>query len=258
MRLSIAIIMAGLAQTAQATTMPIDLGSAASFAVLAGSTVNNSGSTVLTGDLGVSPGAAITGFGPGIVTGHTYSGGAVAAQAQSDLARAYTDAAAQTGAIDLTGVDLGGLTLTPGVYHFATSAQLTNSLTLNAQGDPNALFVFQIGSTLTTASGASVAFENGGSGGAVFWQVGSSATLGAGTAFAGSILALTSITLDSGATLAGRALARTGAVTLDTNQIAASAVPEPASWSLMLIGFGAVGGALRTRRSTTSFALRRA
>ena len=121
---------------------------------------------------------------------------------------------------NLTGQNLGGLTLTPGVYSFSSSAQLTGTLTLDAQGDPNALFVFQIGSTLTTASNSSVVFINGGQGNNTFWQVGSSATLGTGTAFTGNILALASITLTTGANIrCGRALARNGAVTQDHNNI---------------------------------------
>jgi hypothetical protein len=119
----------------------------------------------------------------------------------------------------LTGQDLGGMTLTPGVYCFASSAQLTGTLTLDAQGDPNAVFIFQTGSTLTTASGSSVLLINNASSCGVFWQVGSSATLGTGTSLAGSIVALTSITLNTGASVAGRALARNGAVTLDNNQV---------------------------------------
>ena len=139
------------------------LGTAANFAVLAGSTVTNTGPTVLTGGLGVSPGTAVTGFPPGAVTGGTiHAADAVAAQAQTDLTTAYTTAAGLTPTADLTGQDLGGLTLTPGVYHFASSAQLTGTLTLDSLGDPNAEFVFQIGSTLTTASNSHVVEINTG------------------------------------------------------------------------------------------------
>ena len=195
------------------------LGTAASFAVLAGSTATNTGDTVVTGDLGVWPGIAVTGFPPGIVTGTIYEADAIAQQAQSDLTTAYDDLAGQACDLDLTDQDLGGLTLTPGVYCFDTSAQLTGVLELDAEGDPDAVFVFRIGSTLTTASNSSVSMLNSADPCNVFWQVGSSATLGTDTAFAGSILALTSITLNTGADIDGRALARNGAVTMDTNRI---------------------------------------
>jgi type VI secretion system secreted protein VgrG len=227
----------------------ITLGTAGDFAVLAGSTVTNTGPTVIQGgNVGVSPGSAITGFTPGSVVNPytTHAGDAVALQAQNDLTTAYNAAAGLAPTQDLTGQDLGGLTLTSGVYFFSSSAQLTGTLTLNNQGDPNALFVFQIGSTLTTASNSSVVTINGGPlstpGCDVFWQVGSSATLGTGTAFEGHILALTSITMNTGATiLDGSALARNGAVTLDSNTITncISAVPEPSS--VALIGIGAMG-----------------
>ena len=203
----------------------ITLGTAGNFAVLAGSTVTNTGPSFIDGgDVGVSPGSAITGFPPGgVVPPYTmHAADAVATQAQSDLTIAYDAAAGLSRTQDLTGQDLGGLTLVPGVYSFSSSAQLTGTLTLDAQGDPNAQFVFQIGSTLTTASLSSVRTINGGStpGCTVFWQVGSSATLGTHTAFQGHILALTSITLNTGASiLDGSALARNGAVTLDTDHI---------------------------------------
>jgi hypothetical protein len=203
----------------EALTIAPSLGSAAAFAVLGGSTVTNTGSSVVTGDLGVSPGLAITGFPPGLVSGATHAGDATAAQAQSDVGIAYAALAGDACSVDLTGQDLGGLTLTPGVYCFASSAQLTGTLTLDAQGDPDAAFVFQIGSTLTTASNAAVALVNGATSCNVFWQSGSSVTLGTGTAFVGNILALASITLTTGANVEGRALARTGAVTLDQNVV---------------------------------------
>ena len=200
--------------------MTIDLGTADTFAVLAGSAVTNTGPSTVQGDVGVSPGSAVTGFPPGSVTdGTIHVADAVATQAKSDLTTAYNEAAGRALTVNLTGQDLGGLTLTPGVYFFASSAQMTGTLTLDAQGDPNAEFVFQIGSTLTTASNSSVVMINGGDPCDVYWQVGSSATLGTTTAFVGHILALTSITLNTGATLDGSALARNGAVTLDNNII---------------------------------------
>jgi len=191
-----------------------------SFGVLGGSTVTNTGPTAISGNLGVSPGSAVTGFPPGIVSSGTiHAADAVAAQAQSDLTTLYNQLAGTSCNTDLTGQNLGGLTLTPGVYCFTTSAQLTGTLTLNAQGDPNAVFIFKIGSTLTTASASSVLLINNASSCGVFWQVGSSATLGTGAALAGSIVALSSITLTTGASASGRVLARNGAVTLDSNQV---------------------------------------
>jgi hypothetical protein len=199
----------------------ISLGTAQNFGVLSGSTTTNTGATTVNGNVGVSPGSAVTGFPPGVVLGGAiHSNDAVAMQAQNDLTTAYNNIAATPCTVDLTGQDLGGLTLTPGVYCFSSSAQLTGALTLDALGNPNALFLFKIGSTLTTASSSSVTLINGGSScGKVFWQVGSSATIGTGTSFAGDILALTSITMTTGANTSGRLLARNGAVTLDTNNV---------------------------------------
>jgi Ice-binding-like/IPTL-CTERM motif len=218
------------------------LGSAQSFAVLGASTVTNTGPTVVTGDLGVSPGTAITGFPPGIVIGTIHAADAVALQAQTDLTAAYNTAAAAPCGTNLSGQDLGGLTLTPGVYCFNSSAGLTGTLTLNAQGNPNAVFIFQVGSTLTTASNSAVVMTNGGSlCNNVFWQIGSSATLGTGTAFGGNILALASITLTTGASTSGRTLARTGAVTLDSSTVGgcasgipASTIPTLSEWAMIL------------------------
>ena len=196
---------------------------ASSFAVLGGTAVNNTGLTILTGgggSVGVAPGLAITGFPPGIVEGGSlHAGDATALQAQSSVTTAYIELANEACTQDLTGQDLGGLTLTPGVYCFSSEAQLTGKLVLDAQGDFSAVFIFKIGSTLTTASNAVVTFSNNGNSCQVFWQVGSSATLGTDTGFGGNLLALTSITLDHGATIGGRVLARNGAVTMDTNGI---------------------------------------
>lgn len=201
----------------------------------------------------MSPGAAVTGFPPGIVNApHTmHLADAVAAQAQSDLTTACNTAAGLAPTQTLTGVDLGGLTLGPGVYFFATSAQLTGTLTLDFQGDPNAQFVFQIGSTLTTASNSSVFAQfAAGSKCSIFWIVGSSVTIGTNTQFEGHILALTSISLNAGATITnGSALARNGAVTLDTNRITndcSNVVPEASAPSLALIGGAII--ALRRKR----------
>lgn len=209
---------------ALAQTSP-SLGNAGSFGVLAGSAVTNTGSSVIGGNVGVSPGSSVTGFPPGTVSsGSTInSANATAANAQTSLTTAYNDLAGQTPTRNLTGQDLGGLTLTGGVYKFDTSAGLTGTLVLDAQGSTNTAWIFQIGSTLTTASGSAITMINGGSLCNVFWQVGSSATLGTTTSFIGNILALTSITLNTGATMTGRALARNGAVTLDTNTTSAAA-----------------------------------
>ena len=199
------------------------LGSAQSFAVLGGSTVTSTGASVVIGDLGVSPGSAVTGFLPGIVaSGTIHAADAAAFAAQAAVATAYNSLVGQACTRDMTGQDLGGQTLTAGVYCFSSSAQLTGALTLNALGNPNAVFIFKMGSTLTTASASSVVMLNGGSPGNVFWQVGSSATLGTGTSFAGNILALTSITVTTGARVTGRTLAQNGAVTLDTNAVTAA------------------------------------
>jgi hypothetical protein len=200
----------------------ISLGTAQNFGVLGGSTVTNTGATTVNGNVGVSPGSAVTGFPPGVVVGGAiHSNDAVAMQAQNDVTTAYNNIAATPCNVDLTGQNLGGQTLTPGVYCFTTSAQLTGALTLNALGNANALFLFKIGSTLTTASASSVTVINNGGNSCnkVFWQVGSSATLGTGTSFTGDILALSSITFTTGANSNGRALARNGAVTLDGNNV---------------------------------------
>jgi hypothetical protein len=199
------------------TTPP--LGTASSFAVLGGSTVTNTGPSVLNGDLGVDPGTAITGFPPGTVHGATHKADAVALQAQSDVTTAYNTAAGQSCPHDLTGQDLGGKSLVAGVYCFSSSAQLTGHLTLSGNG----VFIFQIGSKLTTGSNASV---SGAAPCNVFWQVGSSATVGTDTRFIGNILALTSIAAQTGATFNGSLYARNGEVTLDTNTITRSRCHE--------------------------------
>ena len=213
-----AVVTAVTPTQANALATPVPLGTADSFAVLAGSAVTNTGPSVITGDLGVSPGTAISGFPPGLVNGAQHSADAVAAQAQTDLVTAFNDAAGQAtdGALP---ADAGGLTLVPGVYTASSTLGLTGTLTLDAQGDPNAVWVFQVGSGLTTASSSQVLLTNGASPCNVFWQVGSSATLGTDSTFVGNILALTSISATTGATIDGRALARNGAVTLDTNTI---------------------------------------
>lgn len=253
-----AVVMCGsVALWAQAS-----LGTAEDFAVLAGSTVTNTGASVITGDLGVSPGSAVTGFPPGVVTGTIHAADAVALQAQNDLTTQYNALTAAACSANLTGQNLGGMTLTSGVYCFDSSAQLTGTLTLNAQGNANATFIFKTGSTLTTASASSVLLINGGNPCGVAWRIGSSATLGTTTSFIGNLIALTSITLTTDANiLGGRALARNGAVTLDSNDITfapCSITPPPpvptlAEWAMIgLAGLLFLAGAfaLRQRRRT--------
>jgi hypothetical protein len=209
-----------LAAPVAAEAAPVDLATVNPFVVLGGTTVTNTGPSVLNGDLGVSPGTALTGFGlPAVVNGATHATDAVAAKAQLDLTNAYDVAAGQpvAPADDLSGTDLGNRKLGPGAYRYTAAALLTGALTLDAEGDPNAQFVFEIGSELTTESASSVVLVNGASPCNVYWQVGSSADLGTTTAFQGNLMALTSISLKNGATVVGRMLARNGQVSLINN-----------------------------------------
>jgi autotransporter-associated beta strand protein len=195
------------------------LGQAANFTILGGSTVTSTGATIVTGNLGLSPGSSVTGFPPGSVTaGSIHINDALATQAHADAAAAFTQLAGESSTTNLSGQDLGtlGSPLVPGVFHFNTSAQLTGTLILDTGGDPNAAFHFQIGTTLTTATSAAIVFLNGSSDN-VFWEVGTSATIGTGTSFNGTIIADQSITFATGASINGRALAVNAAVTLDTN-----------------------------------------
>ena len=216
--LSMSAVLMTLAGSSSAAATAVDLGTAGGFGVLAGTTVTNTGDSVISGDLGVSPGTAVTGFPPGTVLGANHAADAVAGQAQSDLTTAYNVVAGQPPNEQIS-ADLAGRTLTTGVYNATSSMGLTGELTLDAQGDPSAVFVFQAGSTLTTSSGSHVTLTNGAQSCNVFWQVGSSATLGTGSSFRGTVLALTSISAGTGATIVGRLLARNGAVTLDDNTI---------------------------------------
>jgi hypothetical protein len=254
--LSIGMLLLGRTAYAGGPPAPVPLLTAATFAVLAGTPdVTNTGPTVVTGNLGIHPGAAVSGFtgAPnGTVIGTIYAAdpGGVALQAKSDLTAAYLDA---EGRIPLPPVacDLGGLTLVAGVYNpDDCTLGLTGTLTLDAQNDPNAVWIFQAPSDLVTASASSVVFINGGSPCNVFWQVDSSATLGSSSSFVGTIMALTSITIANGVTLNGRALARNGTVTMDNDAIGGSTCPGPgtlpnaaygpervpvAPWSLFLV-----------------------
>ncbi len=203
-----------------AAQAPLPLGAAANFVVLAGSTVANTGLTMVNGDLGLSPGSAVTGFPPGTVTGTQHVTDITAAQAQLDLTTAYNDAAGRSvGPISVSG-NLGGQTLAPGLYKSTSALEISSGdLTLDAQGDANGVFIFQMASTLTTTAGRQVILSGGAKAANVFWQVGSSATLGTTSVFKGTIMANQSITLTTGATLEGRALTSIGAVTLDSNTI---------------------------------------
>lgn len=265
--------------SALAATNP-GLGTAGTFAVLAGTTVTNTGPSWITGHLGVSPGCAVTGFPPG-TSGVQHKCDAAALTAKTNLTAAYVNAAAQPcpGGNNFTGVNLGGKSLVPGVYCQTTAPTLTGTLTLNGSG----IYIFQIGGTLVTASGARVRLIGGAQPCQIFWQVKSSVTIATSTMMVGTIMALTSIAMQTGATLNGRALARNGAVTLDTNRIiqpsgcgfaAPTYVPPPSSnvlpatlgipqellgsfpW-LLVVGIGAgvgataLGVSARRRRRTT-------
>jgi hypothetical protein len=206
---------------------PITTGTACSFGILAGSTVTNTGPTTVSGDIGVWPGSTIVGFPPGTLTGALHTADPAAMAAQGDLTTSYNAAAgAPSPSGNALPPDIGGSTLPAGVYHTLAQPSLgiTGNLTLDGNGDPNAVFIFQIASTLTTAAG-NVNLIGLAQSKNVIWQVGSSATLGINTTMTGNIMALASITLNTGATLNGRALARTGAVTLDTNTVVVPPCP---------------------------------
>jgi Ice-binding-like len=222
-----AIAMFIASQPAVAATAPVSLGTATSFAVLAGTTVTNTGPSSISGNLGVSPGTAVTGFPPGLVSNGTiHRADGVANNAESSLTTGWVNAAGRSPTANVPAFIGAGQTLAPGVYKASSSLEVGGSLTLDAHGDPNAVFIFQAPSTLITDSASSVTLTGGAQACNVFWWVGSSATLGTSSDFAGSVLALTSISVDTGDTIAGRALARNGAVTLDDDTIT---VPNCAS-----------------------------
>ena len=219
-------VFGALSGTAQAAATTVPLGTAGSFAVLAGTGITNTGATTINGDIGTYPTTTITGLGTITQTGNNHAGDAVTQGAKTDLLTAYGKAAGE-GPPASVSTDLGGKTLTAGVYKAATSMGLTGALTLDAAGNPDAVFVFQAGSTLTTASSSSVVLLHGAQACHVFWQVGSSATLGTATQFRGNLLAHDSITLNTGATVEGRVLASGAKVTLQNNTITVPACLPP-------------------------------
>ncbi|MDP9299701.1 MAG: ice-binding family protein [Actinomycetota bacterium] len=231
-RITLVLVIGVLASgplIANAAQPPVGLGTADSFAVLAGSGITNTGQTTITGDVGTFPTTSETGFAPcpaaNCVTlnGTNHAGDAVTQGAKNDLVTAYNDAAGRT-PVTTIATQLGGQTLVPGVYNSASGTfGITGTLTLDAQGDPNGVFIFQMASTLITASSSNVSLLGGAQACNVFWQVGSSATLGTSSTFRGNILALTSITVTTSVTVVGRVLARNGAVTLDTDTITRAA-----------------------------------
>ena len=247
---------------------PVGLGTAGNFAILAGTpSIENTGLTVINGDVGIHPAAAVNGFPPGIINGTIHAADAVAQTAKTDLVTAYDDAAGRP--VTATHTALGGLTLVSGVYNAGgATLDLTGTLTLDGQNDPNSVWIFQATSDLVTASASSVSLVNGAQACNVFWQVTSSATLGSGSTFVGTIMALASITMADDVTVNGRALARDGNVTLINDTItgsscatgggptataSASASPaisqlpnaayldgEPVSSGSLIVGFGAI------------------
>jgi len=267
-------LVAGILGVAMPASASVILGSAASFAILGAAAVTNTGVTTVNGDIGVSPGSALSGLGTVSDTGTIHQGDTVASQAQQDSSAAFTALAGLPAVSLLTGEDLGSVgVLAPGVYRFASSAQLTGALTLNFAAGPGSAYVFQIGSELTTATGSSIVVQNGTANSEIYWDVGSSATLGIGSTFVGNIIAGQSIGLNNSASIVcGRAIALQGAVTLQGNTIddncgagdfgsdgysgsAVATVAEPASGFLLIGGLVGLMALRRARRGPALAAL---
>jgi Ice-binding-like len=227
--IALVIAMSLFSQSASAATAAVNLGTAGSYAVLAGSTVTNTGPSVISGNVGVSPGTAVTGFGGApngtVNNGTIHTADASAASAQRALTRAYNDAAGRPKSASISAAIGAGQTLGPGVYNATSGLEVGGSLILD--GDSSAVFIFQAGSTLTTDTGTTITLAGGAQACNVFWQVGSSATINSGTVFVGTILASTAITVGTGDTIMGRALASTAAVTLDDDTITAPTCTTP-------------------------------
>jgi hypothetical protein len=226
-----------LASAQAATTAPVDLRTASGFGALAGAGISITGPTTITGDIGSFETTTMTGLGNLTLNGVNHGGGPVTQSAKGDLTSAYNDAAGRPlGVVLGDGFDLGGLTLAPGVYTAPTSLFLTGDVTLAAAGDRDAVWIFQVGSTLVSAANSHVLLSGGGQAGNVFWQVGTSATLGEASEFRGNVMADQSITLNTGATLDGSALARIGEVVLNANTITVQTIPEPGTAALLVVG----------------------
>jgi hypothetical protein len=228
-------------------------GSAQNFAILAGTSISSTGATVINGDVGISPGIALTGFPPGIINGIVHKGDAVAAQAQADTSSLYSSLIARAYTQDLTGQNLGGRALTPGTYHFGAAADLNGTLTLDAGGDPNAVFVFQIGSSFTAETGSKVLLFSGTSMSHVFFAAGSSITLADESQVSGTIQAVGTITAGS-STVDGRLFSNSGTVILnDTTitlvQAGPASAPEPQSMAVLVLGLGTLATSRLRRRS---------
>lgn len=236
-----------LQQHVAAAVLMVDLGAAANFAVLAGAGITNAGASIITGDVGSTPTATTAGFITVTLDGTNHGGDLVTQNAKSDFNLAYADAAGRTATVNYAPIfDLGGLTLGSGIYNNPTSFGLTGTLTLDAGGDPNAVWIFQAGSTFITAANSKVILIGGAEAANVFWQVGSSTTFGANTEFTGNMMTFMSISVGAGTTVEGRLMAQNGAVTLDTNTIGL-AVPEPGR--ALLLGLASMALLCLRRRS---------